>query len=120
MASGISIGKNIYKLLSGSDNLKAIVSNKIYPLVAAEGVTFPFVTFTVDTVTPDNNYKYSRRDRVNFTVACIGEDYSITTDIAEAVRSSLDVDSFAFQSAEDDYQNNAFIKVLKFEVIWEH
>ena len=46
MESSISVNKHIYQLLIADTQLGELVGNKIYPLVAEETVTYPFIIFT--------------------------------------------------------------------------
>ena len=41
--TSISVNKYIYQLLISDEKLKELVGNKIYPLVAEESVTYPFI-----------------------------------------------------------------------------
>ena len=45
MVDSILIGKTIFKLLSDSAELKKYVDKKIYPLIADDGVTYPFIIY---------------------------------------------------------------------------
>ena len=44
MTNSILLGKSIYKLLSASPELKTYVDSKIFPLIADNDVSFPFIT----------------------------------------------------------------------------
>lgn len=44
--TGLSIGKVVYSILSSDNSLREIISNKIYPLIADEGTTFPFIIYS--------------------------------------------------------------------------
>ena len=46
--TAISVNKHIYSLLKEDESLRELVGEKIYPIVAEETVTYPFVIFTKD------------------------------------------------------------------------
>ena len=41
----LQVGKAIYNLLSNDANVTGRVQNKIYPLIADTGTTFPFIVY---------------------------------------------------------------------------
>lgn len=56
--SCISIGKAIKSLLV--DGLKETdVKSKIYPLIADEGTTFPFIIYRRNSITPESDKDYT-------------------------------------------------------------
>lgn len=122
MGTGLSAGKLIYGQLAKSEQLAAIVAGNIYPLVIQEGVKFPFVTFSLEDVSPKNGHKFGNIDRVSLSVACVSDKYDQAVDASEAVRSALDMDDISFVSSQEDYQEGAFVKMLNFEIEleWAH
>ena len=48
--TGISVLKSIYKLLVANEDLVAMVDNKMFPLIANENTTFPFIVYQRDSI----------------------------------------------------------------------
>ena len=52
MNNSILIGKLIYERLSSNPELKEYVNDKIFPLIAEQETTFPYIAFSTDSITP--------------------------------------------------------------------
>lgn len=119
--SGISINKHIYKILSTDEKLKALVGKNIYPIVAENDCTMPFITFTKGTVRTTYFKVGVARDIVNFSINIVALDYATTVDIAERVRQLLELrtsDYFTriqFSDCTEAWSGNAFTQTLQFE-----
>ena len=118
--SGLSVNKYIYNILINDEIIKGIVSNKIYPLVAEESTTFPFVIFRKNNVNTEYSKDGSVRDSVSFSVTAIAVDYITTIDIAERVRELLEnkrnnyFNRITLESVTEDYMDNAYVQELTF------
>lgn len=118
--SGLSVNKYIYNILINDEIIKGIVDKKIYPLVAEESTSFPFVIFRKNNVNTEYSKDGSVRDSVSFSVTAIAVDYITTVDIAERVRELLECkrnDYFSritLDSVTEDYVDSAYIQELTF------
>ena len=121
MVDSILIGKTIYNLLNSSDELKKYVDNKIYPLVADEGVTFPFVVFyrtqIRNVVCKDGFYE----DEVGFSVIAVSNKYLESLEIANIIRSIFEkkkltetIYNCTVEDIDEDYKENAYIQQIYF------
>lgn len=121
MVDSILIGKTIYNLLNSSDELKKYVDNKIYPLVADEGVTFPFVVFyrtqIRNVVCKDGYYE----DEVGFSVIAVSNKYLESLEIANIIRSIFEkkkltetIYNCTVEDIDEDYKENAYIQQIYF------
>lgn len=90
MINGIKVNKVIYKLLSSDDELKGIVNDNIFPLIANENTTFPFVVFSRTSLTTQYCKDGAYQDTVNIDVICVSDDYSQSLDIATCIRKILE------------------------------
>ena len=54
----LKIGKVIYELLSKNEELKKVVDTKIYPLIADETTSFPFIIYRRTGIVNDGNKDY--------------------------------------------------------------
>lgn len=118
--TAISCNKQIYSLLSSNSALTEMVGTKIYPLVAEESVSYPFVIFTKESV----NGVYSKDllvfDNVTISVAVAANNYFETVNIAEQVRNILEGHrdsyflSITLDNVTEDFVEDAFIQQLQF------
>ena len=121
--TGLSINKYIYAILSSSNELKEIVGSNIYPLVAEEETTFPFVVFRRSNITPNYTKKQVANDSVSFVVSIADTNYSKTVDISEIIRNELELHSDDYfqlihlESVSEDFVENAYIQELTFNAI---
>ena len=121
MVDSILIGKTIFKLLSDSAELKKYVDNKIYPLIADDGVTYPFIiyyrTSIRNIVCKDGYYE----DEVGFSILVVSNSYIESLEIANIVRSIFEKNKLTdtiynckVEDIDEDYNNNAYIQEIDF------
>jgi len=91
MTHAIKIGKAIYAILSVDTDVNSIVGSKIFPLVAENGTTFPFLCYTREGLQPSTGTKDGYvGDLVTFRVDVVAESYNQLIDLADAVRQCLE------------------------------
>ena len=121
MVDSILIGKTIFKLLSASAELKKYVDKKIYPLIADDGVTYPFIiyyrTSIRNIVCKDGYYE----DEVGFSILVVSNSYIESLEIANIVRSIFEKNKLTdtiynckVEDIDEDYNNNAYIQEIDF------
>ena len=121
MVDSILIGKTIFKLLSASAELKKYVDKKIYPLIADDGVTYPFIiyyrTSIRNIVCKDGFYD----DEVGFSILVVSNSYIESLEIANIVRSIFEKNKLTdtiynckVEDIDEDYNNNAYIQEIDF------
>lgn len=121
MVNSILIGKTIYKLLTESDELKEYVGNKIYPLVADENVSFPFVIYYRTNIKNLTNKDGYYEDEVSFSVIVVSNKYLESLEIANIIRSIFekrqlteDIYNVTVEDIDEDFRENAYIQQLYF------
>lgn len=118
--TGISINKYIYAILNSNTELNNIVGNNIFPLVAEEETTFPFVVFRRSNIITSYAKKQVANDEVGFVVSIADTNYSKTVEIAEIIRSILELHTDSYfqlihlESITEDFVENAYIQELNF------
>ena len=121
MINSILIGKTIYNLLNNSEELKQYVGNKIYPLVADNDVSYPFIVYSrtgvTNTICKDGYYE----DDVNFSIIVVSNKYIDSLDIANIVRGifnkqKLDKNIYnvSLDDIDENFTNDAYIQQLYF------
>jgi hypothetical protein len=118
--TSISVNKYIYQLLISDEKLKELVGNKIYPLVAEESVTFPFIIFTKENAFANYTKDLLTYDTVNISVAIAAVNYFQTVEIAERVRQILENhrDGYFYNilldNVTEDFAEDTYIQQLQF------
>lgn len=121
--TGLSINKYIYAILSTSTDLKEIVGNNIFPLVAEEETSFPFVVFRRNNITPNYAKRQGVNDLVSFVISIADTNYSKTVEISEIIRNELELhrddyfQSIQLESVSEDFVENAYVQELNFTAI---
>lgn len=118
--TSISVNKYIYQLLITDEKLKELVGNKIYPLIAEESVTYPFIIFTKENAFANYTKDLLTYDTVNISVAIAAVNYFQTVQIAERVRQILENyrDDYFYNilldNVTEDYVEDTYIQQLQF------
>ena len=85
MMDSLNIGKAIYTILQTSID----IDKKIYPLIADEGTTFPFIIYKRTGLTPEST-KDNTNENVSVEINIASSNYSESIDLAIKVRKALD------------------------------
>lgn len=117
--NGLEIGKAIYNILDGT--------TKVYPLVADQGATYPFIVYRRAGLQHSNTkdrYNYSELATVEVIVA--GATYQNALQIAKEVMGRMEhtrgkydnitISEIKLINAEEDYLEDAFIQKLTFNI----
>lgn len=118
--TAISVNKHIYQLLSSDSGLTSMVDNKIYPLVAEESVTYPFVIFTKESVSGNYSKDFLVNDTVTISVVVAASNYFQTVNIAERIRAILEnyrdgyFLSILLDNVTEEFIEDAYIQQLQF------
>lgn len=118
--TSISVNKYIYQLLISDEKLKELVGNKIYPLVAEESVTYPFIIFTKENAFANYTKDLLLYDTVNISVAVAAVNYFQTVQIAERVRQILEnyrndyFYNILLENVTEDFVEDTYIQQLQF------
>lgn len=123
MESSISVIKHIFRILSSDKTLNEMVGNKIFPIIAENDITFPFILVTRTSITPITFKTGVAVDKVTFQVVIEDVDYFRTVNIAERVRELLELrhsDYFKrieFSNCNEDFMNDTYRQTLQFIAI---
>ena len=118
--TAISANKHIYQLLITDSGLTEMVGDKIYPLVAEETVSYPFVIFTKENAGGNYTKDFLTYDTVTISVAIAANNYFETVNIAERVRAILEnyKDSYflsvLLDNVTEEFIEDAYIQQLQF------
>lgn len=94
--SGISIGTKINEILKSSNELTNYVGENIYPIIAEESSTFPFIVFNRNAINPQYTKDGRVFDIIPFSISIQTKAYKEGVEIAEICRG-------LFENRVDDY-----------------
>lgn len=123
----LEIGALIKRLLADmsiNDRLKG----RIYPVVAEQKTPFPFVTYKRSGVAlesdKDMSYRYGM---ISVDIIIVGSSYSQSLDIASAIVDEMpdypinldgfDISDIRLANAVEDFQDEAYIQALTFNIV---
>jgi hypothetical protein len=119
----LQVGKAIYNLLSNDANVTGRVQNKIYPLIADTGTTFPFIVYRRTGIEPDR-FIYKEDTYVEVVIA--SDKYNESIEIADLVKdalqgkrgiySGINIQDIRMTNADEDYIEDTFIQNLTFNI----
>lgn len=118
--TSISVNKHLYQLLISDEKLNELVGKKIYPLVAEESVTYPFIIFTKESASGVYTKDLLTYDSVTISVAIAAVNYFQTVAIAERVRQILENhrDGYFYNilldNVTEDFVEDTYIQQLQF------
>lgn len=121
MMDSLNIGKAIYTILQTSID----IDKKIYPLIADEGTTFPFIIYKRTGLTPEST-KDNTNENVSVEINIASSNYSESIDLAIKVRKTLEhkkgtysdiaIEDIVIDDATEDYIEDTFIQTLTFKI----
>lgn len=117
--SGLSVGKAIKTILEGIE--------KVYPLVADEGTTYPFVVYRRSGLAPASTKdRYSYKESASVEIIIASNSYPDSINLAEQVKakmqntrgtySGLNIGEISLTDADEDFIEDAFIQKLNFNI----
>lgn len=87
----MNVGQIIYGVLSATAGVTALVSTRIYPDMAPQNVTFPYIVFQkLQTQPTDTKEGVSKLDKILVQVDCYSNNYDNAHSLAAAIRTALD------------------------------
>lgn len=123
----IQIGKAVYQILSNDTKVKEMVVNKIYPLIANQGTTFPFIVYKRTGIEPlTSKDKFICNEITSVDVIIASDRYDESIELAELVQdalngkrgtySGINIIDINLISADEDYIEDTFIQNLTFNI----
>ncbi len=112
------IGAAIYGILSGASAITSLVSTRIYPMVAPQNSTMPYITYSTITNTPSDTksgvskvdsilVQFDIYDTTVLSVEGVYEALRATLDfIAPATYNSIQIDGVSFRNERQLYEED--------------
>jgi hypothetical protein len=86
----MKVGAAIYSLLVNNSAVSAIVGTRIYPELAEEGASAPYIVYSVVSNTPSDTKEGTPIDEAQLEIFSVGNTYAAANDLADKVRAALD------------------------------
>lgn len=128
MTNSILLGKAIFKLLSESRELQEVKIDpkKIMPLIADNDISFPFITYSRDSIYPSSLTKDGiHEDTCTFSIFIVSQKYIESLEIANICRGifekrkleseGLILEYVQLSSVTEEYQDNSYVQNLSFQ-----
>lgn len=126
METSINIGKVVKEILYRDEALNNLVKNKVFPIIAEENTTFPFIVYRRNSIRKASTKDYVNDEIASVDVVIACDKYSQSVEIAEIVRFVLEhggyegenfsVDNITLSNASEQYMQNTYIQTLTFDV----
>lgn len=125
--TGLSIGKVVYNILSSDKSFKETIGNRIYPLIADEGTSFPFVIYSRIGI-DEQSTKDSSEEQIRVLVQVAANNYQQSIETAEIIRAAMEhksglfnnllIEDIILEDASEDWLDDAFIQNLNFNIYY--
>lgn len=106
------IQSDVFKVLSESVAVNAIVNSRIYPIKLPQGAPVPAIVYSIDDISPIVTLSGdSGIDNGTVEIVCWADDYSVAHELAAAVRSAfsesnIQITTSNMQDIEDENTRN--------------
>ena len=124
--NSLQIGKAIYQILNSNG------ISKVFPIIADEGTTFPFVVYRRIGLTPASTKDvYNFRELATMEIVVASSDYESGIDLAITIKDLLEhtrgiyndikIGDIKVMGATEDYIEDTFVQklTLNIEILWQ-
>ena len=121
--SGIAITKDIRTQLLRNTQLTDKIGNKIYPIVADDGTTFPFILIKKSGMTTNYSKCGAINDVVNATIEVVDNNYSRAVELSEEIRKTIERNKFnnisnvEVVNVIEDYVSDSYIITQQYKIM---
>ena len=115
------IGKELKTILTTNRDVTDYVDNKVFPLVANAGTTFPFIVYRRSGYRPNDN-KDLWDEIVSVELAILSDKYEESVNVANVVADVLEdaetelVEQIKITNIFEDYQEDTFIQKINIDI----
>lgn len=125
MTNSILIGKTIYTKITEDEEIQSYVSGRVYPLIAEQSSSFPFIIYWRNSIQSSNYTKDGfNEDFVEFTVVAVSDNYTQSLLIANRLRKILEVRKITGEDIcitdikmvdiDESWSENSYVQTLNF------
>lgn len=118
----------IRDLLLANDDVRAIVGDRIYPIVAPEGTKGPFITYARSEYSIHKTNMQIYQHDCYVLLCCVSHSYDESQDLAEKVYRALEglyryrddkgliINSISLEDSYEDAAEDVFVQMLKLKI----
>jgi hypothetical protein len=112
----VKIGKSLKTLLLSNQEVAETLTGKIFPLVAVEGTTFPFLVYRRSGYVPGGNKDFED-EVVTMELAILSDKYENSVNVADAVLTGLqgsnaDINEVKIIGTSEEFSDDIYIQKL--------
>lgn len=115
------------QMLLDDEDVKSLVGNQIYPIIAPEGTEGNYIVYVRDEYSIERTKQGIYNQNCVVYISCISPDYDVSQTMAEAVFTVLDnrynltnehtsVQSITMTDSTEDYDGDVYIQTLQFTI----
>lgn len=115
------VGKDLTAILLADSTVHSLVGDKVFPLVANAGTTFPFIVYRRNGYRPYSNKDYT--DEVAYIeLAVLSDNYIDGVQLADAVGNALNeketqtIDEILIENASEEFNNDTYIQKINLKI----
>jgi hypothetical protein len=115
------VGKDLTAILLADSTVHSLVGDKVFPLVANAGTTFPFIVYRRNGYRPYSNKDYT--DEVAYIeLAVLSDNYIDGVQLADAVGNALNeketetIDEIVIENASEEYNSDTYIQKINLKI----
>lgn len=115
------IGKELTSILLNNEDVTNVLNNKIFPLVANAGTTFPFVVYRRSGYRTDGNKDYAD-EIVSVELAILSQKYEESVNVADIVADALNrketniIDDIRIVNIYEDFSEDTYIQKISIDI----
>lgn len=96
----MKVGLALYNLLQNDSNVQTLVNGRIYPELAPEGATMPYIVYSVVSNSPSDTKDGAPVDEAECEIFSVSATYQAVNNLADKVRLALDRKGVTVNDAE--------------------
>lgn len=115
------VGKDLTAILLADSTVHNLVGDKIFPLVADAGTTFPFIVYRRNGYRPFSNKDYTD-ESADVEIAILSDNYIDSVHVADAVGNALNqketetIDEIEITNASEEYNSDTYIQKINIRI----
>lgn len=115
------VGKEFKQILNNSEAVTNLIENKIFPLVANEGTTFPFLVYRRSNYRPIGN-KDIDDEIVSLEIVILSQKYDESIEIANVIADTIInketeiIDDIQITNISEDYSDDTYIQRIYVDI----
>lgn len=115
------VGKDLTAILLADSTVHNLVGDKVFPLVANAGTTFPFIVYRRNGYRPFSNKDYTD-EAADIEIAILSDNYIDSVQVADAVGNALNeketetIDEIEITNASEEYNSDTYIQKINIRI----